>query len=323
MRNPGQRVVAFGGGHGLSATLKALRHLTHHLTGVVTVADDGGSSGRLRAEMDILPPGDLRMALASLCDESEWGLTWRDAMQLRFETDGPLEGHALGNLLITGLWQMFDDPVVGLDWVGKLLRAHGRVMPMSSVPLEIEAVVDRNGKLEVLRGQTQIATALHPITDVRLIPPDPPVPPAVLEAIDEAEWVVLGPGSWYTSVLPHLLVGDLYRALLTTDAHRALVMNLAQQKGETEGLTAADHIRVLNKYAPDFKLDVVIADPSTVDDIDDLVEAAELVGARLLLRQVRIGSGEPIHDPLRLAAAFRDAFEGYLGEIGKPEDWLV
>lgn len=319
----GQRVVAFGGGHGLSATLKALRHLTHQLTAVVTVADDGGSSGRLRQEMDILPPGDLRMALASLCDESEWGLTWRDVMQLRFETSGPLAGHALGNLLISGFWQMFDDPVTGLDWVGRLLHAHGRVMPMSSEPLKIEATVDHDGKREVLRGQTQIATAKHPIKDLHISPADPRVPDAVLTAIEEAEWVVLGPGSWYTSVLPHLLVDRLYRALLTTPAHRALVMNLAQQEGETEGLTTADHIRVLNQSAPDFKLDVVIADPTTVDDIDDLVEAAELVGARLLLRQVRVGSGEPVHDSLRLAAAFRDAFEGYLGEIGKSEDWLV
>ena len=99
----GQNIVALGGGHGLSATLRALRHITRALTAVVTVADDGGSSGRLRQEMPILPPGDLRMALASLCEESEWGLTWRDVMQLRLDTTGPLNGHALGNLLISGL----------------------------------------------------------------------------------------------------------------------------------------------------------------------------------------------------------------------------
>ncbi len=319
----GQRVVAFGGGHGLSATLKALRHLTHQLTAVVTVGDDGGSSGRLREELDILPPGDLRMALASLCHESEWGLTWRDLMQHRFETDGDLDGHALGNLLITGLWQMFDDPVEGLDWVGRLLQAHGRVLPMSLTPLQIEATIETDGQTRVIRGQTEVATAGQPIREVRLTPSDPPVPAEVLETIREAEWVVLGPGSWYTSVLPHLLVPELHQALVTTEAHRALIMNLARQEGETEALTTADHVRALHSAAPDFKLDVVIADPTAVDDVDDLVEAAERVGARLLLRQVRIGSGDPVHDPLRLAAALRDAFEGFLGEVGKSESWLA
>lgn len=318
----GQKVVAFGGGHGLSATLKALRHLTHQLTAVVTVADDGGSSGRLREEMGVLPPGDLRMALASLCDDSEWGLTWRDLMQLRFKTDGPLTDHALGNLLITGLWQMFDDPVVGLDWVGRLLQAHGQVMPMSSVPVAIEADVIFEGETRVVRGQSQVATTGHRITDVRLQPAHPPVPSAVIEATAEAEWVVLGPGSWYTSVLPHLLVEDLHRALVTTAAHRALVLNLAPQSGETDGFSPADHVRVVHSYAPDFKLDIVIADPTAVEDVDDLVEACELLGARLLLRQVRTGSGLPVHDPLRLAAAFRDAFDGYLGEVGESEAWL-
>jgi len=135
----GQSVVALGGGHGLSATLRALRHITHAVTAVVTVADDGGSSGRLRREMDVLPPGDLRMALASLCEETEWGLTWRDVLQTRLHTTGPLDGHALGNLLISGLWQMLGDPVEGLDWVARLLNAQGRVLPMASVPLDIEA----------------------------------------------------------------------------------------------------------------------------------------------------------------------------------------
>lgn len=319
----GQKVVAFGGGHGLSATLKALRHLTHELTAVVTVTDDGGSSGRLRQEIDILPPGDLRMALASLCHESEWGFTWRDLMQHRFETAGPLDGHALGNLLITGLWQMFDDPVVGLDWVGRLLRAHGRVLPMSLDPLFIEATLDVNGEEQIIQGQTAVATAGHPISEVRVFPKAPRVPREVTEAIGDADWVILGPGSWFSSVIPHVLVEDIHKGLVTTPAHRALIMNLAPQVGETEKLTVADHIRVLHRAAPDLKIDVAIADPTTVDDVDDLIEAAELLGARVLLRQVRTGSGEAVHDPLRLAAALRDAFEGYLGEVGRSEDWLV
>ena len=316
------RVVALGGGHGLSATLPALRHITRQLTAVVTVADDGGSSGRLRSEMPILPPGDLRMALASLCEETEWGLTWRDVFQMRLKTSGPMDGHAVGNIVIAGLWQLLDDPVEGLDFVGRLLGAQGRVLPMSVDPLSIEADMDDNGRHYTVKGQSKVAIAPGTVEAVRLTPEKPRVPAAVTEAISEADWVVLGPGSWYTSVIPHLLVPELHRSLVTTEAHRALILNLSRQRGETDTMTTADHVRVIARYAPSFKLDVVIADPTTTDDIDDLAEAADALGARVLLRQVRTGDGEPHHDPLRLAAALRDAFDGFLGEVGRSETWL-
>ena len=205
------RVVALGGGHGLSATLRALRHITRQLTAVVTVADDGGSSGRLRSEMPILPPGDLRMALASLCEETEWGLTWRDVFQMRLKTSGPMDGHAVGNIVIAGLWQLLDDPVEGLDFVGRLLGAQGRVLPMSVDPLSIEADMDHNGRHYTVKGQSKVAIAPGTVEAVRLTPAKPRVPAAVTEAISEADWVVLGPGSWYTSVIPHLLVPELHR----------------------------------------------------------------------------------------------------------------
>ena len=165
----GRGVVALGGGHGLYSSLSALRHLTDRLTAVVTVADDGGSSGRLRRELGVLPPGDLRMALAALCDDGDWGRTWRDVMQHRFTGDGELAGHAVGNLLIASLWQLIDEPVTGLDWVGRLLQARGRVLPMSTLPLEIEAdVVGADGQVEVVRGQANVARASGRITGVRL-----------------------------------------------------------------------------------------------------------------------------------------------------------
>src|SRR5699024_10102194 len=139
------RVVALGGGHGLAATLGALRHVTTEVTAVVTVADDGGSSGRLRQELGVLPPGDLRMALSALCDVSDWGQTWRDVLQHRFTTTGPLNGHAVGNLLIVALWELLGNEVAGLDLIARLLDADGRVLPMASVPLEIEADVSHPG----------------------------------------------------------------------------------------------------------------------------------------------------------------------------------
>ncbi len=315
----GPRTVALGGGHGLSATLKALRHVCSALTAVVTVADDGGSSGRLRHELGKLPPGDLRMALSALCDDSEWGLTWRDVLQHRFRSTGPLDGHALGNLLIVALWDLLGDEVSGLDWVGRLLGARGRVLPMAAVPLDIEARVRMGGTEQprTVRGQSRVAVTSGIIETVRLIPEDPPAHPEAVRAVHEAEWVVLGPGSWYTSVIPHLLVPELARALAETSARRALTLNLSTQPGETEGMSPGDHLRTLRDHAPELRLDVVIADPGAVDDIDGLLGAASELGAQVLFRQVGSGDGTPRHDPLRLAAAYRDAFDDVLGDVGE------
>jgi len=224
--------------------------------------------------------------------------------------------------MVAGVLQLLDDPVEGLDFVGRLLGAQGRVLPMSTDPLSIEADMNDNGRRYTVKGQSKVAIAAGDVEAVRLSPEEPKVPAAVTDAISEADWVVLGPGSWYTSVIPHLLVPDLHRALVTTEAHRALILNLERQRGETESMTTADHVRAIAQYAPSFKLDVVIADPTTTDDIDDLAEAADALGARVLLRQVRTGDGEAHHDPLRLAAALRDAFDGFLGEVGRSETWL-
>src|SRR5918998_125681 len=208
------RVVAFGGGHGLAASLSALRRVTDQLTAIVTVADDGGSSGRLRAELNCLPPGDLRMALAALCGDDESGRTWADVLQYRFEGDGGLRGHALGNLLMVGLWERLGDPVAGLDMAARPLGAEGRVLPMASVPLEIEADVigvdaARPDEVSQVRGQAKVATTPGEVSAVRLMPTDPPACLESVEVVMEADWIVLGPGSWFTSVIPHLLVPKL------------------------------------------------------------------------------------------------------------------
>lgn len=309
-------VVALGGGHGLSASLAALRLLSDRLTAVVTVADDGGSSGRLRTELGVLPPGDLRMALAALCDDSEWGRTWSGLLQHRFSSRGSLDNHAVGNLLIVALWEQLGDPVAGLDWVGRLLGARGRVLPMAAVPLRIEADVRRGGTLGTIRGQSKVAATHGRIETLRLLPDDPPARPEAVRAVEEADWVVLGPGSWFTSVLPHLLVPELARALHETSARRCVVLNLTSETGETYGLTATEHLEVLHKYAPTLGIDAVVADPSAVEDTYELERSAARMGARLLLRQVRRGDGTPRHDAVRLAAAFRDVMDGFLGDTG-------
>lgn len=327
-RTAGPVVVALGGGHGLAATLSALRLMSDDITAVVTVADDGGSSGRLRSELGVLPPGDLRMALAALCDDSEWGRTWSDLLQYRFRSGGALDKHAVGNLLIVALWEQLGDTVAGLDWVGQLLRARGRVLPMAAVPLEIEAdvvdfrrVVGPSGDpvagRRVVHGQSLVAVAQGRIEEIRLVPADPPACPEAVAAIDAADWVVLGPGSWYTSVIPHLLVPELAAALHRTPARRCVTLNLAPETDrETHGMSAIEHLRALHQHAPDLRIDAVIADPSAVEDVELLVRVAADLGARLMLRQVRTSDGAPRHDSLRLAAAYQDVFDDFLGDVG-------
>ena len=310
------RIVALGGGHGLAASLKALRHVTRHLTAVVTVADDGGSSGRLRTELGCLPPGDLRMALAALTDEDH--LIWRDVLQYRFHTDGPLDQHSVGNLLIVSLWELLGDPVSGLDEVGRLLHTRGRVLPAANVPLEISARVSGPGGVRVIHGQSKVAVAHGSVEHIWLDPPGPPACAQAVQAVRAADFVVLGPGSWYTSVLPHLLVPDLRDALLQTAARRVLTLNLVAQPGETEGMSAADHLRALHRVAPELRVDTVIGDPQAIEDIDGTEAAVAELGAQLLLRQV-CARARGVHDPLRLAAAYRDAFEGALGDLGRGE----
>lgn len=318
----GPKVVALGGGHGLAATLSALRHLTDRLTAVVTVADDGGSSGRLRREFGVLPPGDLRMALSALCDDGEWGRLWRDVLQHRFASAGPMHDHAMGNLLILTLWELLGDTVTGLDWVGRLLGARGRVLPMAAVPLDIEATVlgidpDDPNALTTVRGQVAVATTPGHVVGLQLMPKDPPASPQAVAAVREADWVVLGPGSWFTSVLPHLLVPELAAALRETSGRRCVTLNLGPQLGETEGFSPETHLEVLAAHAPDLQIDAVLADPSSVDDAVSLAEVAGSMGAQLVMRQVSRGDGTARHDPLRLAAAYRDLFAGVTGDVAR------
>jgi uncharacterized cofD-like protein len=327
-RPQSRSVVALGGGHGLHASLSGLRRVTRDLTAIVTVADDGGSSGRLRREFGVLPPGDLRMALAALCGDDAWGTTWSRVIQHRFTgtdagagTDpggghGGLAGHAVGNVLIVALWELLGDTVQGLDWVGRLLGAHGRVLPMSSVPLDLTAEVegadpDRPHEVSIVQGQVACATTTGRVRSVSLIPADPPACPEAVQAIGAADWVVLGPGSWFTSVLPHLLVPELAAALVGTRARRLVALNLAPQPGETEGFSPHAHLEVLADHAPALAVDVVLADRAAASgSTTELEKAAGLLGARLVLADLAVGDGSPRHDPRRLAGAFAQIFEG-------------
>jgi uncharacterized cofD-like protein len=333
------RVVALGGGHGLFASLSALRSLDIDITAIVTVADDGGSSGRIRRELGVLPPGDLRMALAALATHSlgdpepaeadAAGTSWREVLQHRLGGTGALAGHPIGNLLLTGLMELHAEPVRALDQLGRLVGARGRVLPMSVGALDLIAEVhsvdfDDPVQRRRIRGQSAIASTAGRVTSIELIPPDPPACPEAVAAIRDADAVILGPGSWFTSVIPHLLVPGLAAALTLTSARRVVILNLEQQAGETEGFSPEQHLRALRDNCPRLTMDVVIADTGAVLDVSGLRRYTEAAGAQLLLTPVAAVGATARHDPGKLSLAVAAALglppSNEHGDAGQGDD---
>lgn len=306
------RVTALGGGHGLYASLSALRPLASELTAVVVVSDDGGSSGRLRDELSVPPPGDLRMALSALCENTEWGRLWRDVLQHRFSTKGPLDGHSLGNLLIASLWNRTGDIVEGLNWVARLLRAQGTVLPLASEALEIGAEVESSGKVQTVTGQVAVATAVGRIRRVWLDPPCPAIPSETLSALSEADIVIHGPGSWYSSVLPHFLIDSVRSELIQSGPRSVVTLNIAHEDDETVGMGRVDDIAALRTVAPAFVPAVVIVDETHAND-DGLLPLIDDWGSRALVRDMRLDGTVDRHDPEALRSAYREAFDLAIG----------
>ncbi|OUC78647.1 gluconeogenesis factor YvcK family protein [Gordonia lacunae] len=326
------RIVALGGGHGLYATLTAMRYLSADITAVVTVADDGGSSGRLRAELGLIPPGDLRMALAALMSTPP-GLEdssaadpaarrrhelWAEVLQHRFGGRGALAGHPIGNLLLAGLTEVLGDTVGALAELRTIFGIEGHVLPMSTVPLDIEADVsgleaDPRISREI-RGQVAVATTPGKVRRVRLLPDDPPACESALAAIESADLVMLGPGSWFSSVIPHVLVPEQLKALQRSPARKVLVVNLAPEPGETPGFSVERHLHVLHAHANTLRVDHVLVDASSVPagrERDHLERAAGLFGAELNVGDVAV-PGRQVHDPAKVAAVVNELCEGEL-----------
>jgi uncharacterized cofD-like protein len=249
------------------------------------------------------------MALAALASDSPHGRLWATIIQHRFGGSGALAGHPIGNLILAGLNEVLADPVAALDELGRILGVKGRVLPMSPVGLGIEADVaglESDPRMSrVIRGQVAIATTVGKVRRVRLLPGDPPATRQAVDAIMSADLVVLGPGSWFTSVIPHVLVPQLAAALRTTTARRALVLNLVAEPGETAGFSVERHIHVLAQHAPGFSVHDIIVDASRVPsdrEREQLRRTANILKARVEFADVS-RPGTPLHDPARLAAA--------------------
>lgn len=318
------RAVALGGGHGLHASLSALRLITTDLTAVVTVADDGGSSGRIRRELRVLPPGDLRMALAALAGDDPCHQEWAELLQHRLGGTGVLAGHPVGNLVLTGLLERAEDPIRALETLADLVGAVGRVLPMSPGPLDLVAEADRFDpedpqRTREIRGQSSIAATPGRVRSVRLLPQGAPACAAAVDAVRDADVVVLGPGSWFTSVIPHLLLRELGRALATTRAAVLVTLNLVPQAGETDEYSPADLLRLLQAHAEPLgglPVYAVIADRHAVPDPKELSDCARAMGARLVLSRLAADDSAERHDPTRLSAAYRQVLADSVASEG-------
>lgn len=289
-------VVALGGGHGLAVALRAIRTYAESITAVVSVADDGGSSGRLRRDLDVAPPGDLRKCLVALAQP---GNTWAQAFEHRFGA-GDLEGHTLGNLVLVGLGEALGDFTRALDEAALTVGAVGRVRPATTERVVLKADVEG----ELVEGQVAVANVAGRIRRVELVPGDVPAHPDAIAAIAQADQVVLAPGSLYTSLLPVLAVPALREAVNTTHAQVVQVCNLGSELPETEGLDAVDHLRAVVEHGA--RVDMFLYAPDGPLACD--AEAVRGLGAACMPGDVAAVGGL-VHDPARLAKALRDLLE--------------
>jgi uncharacterized cofD-like protein len=290
----GPAVVALGGGHGLAITLQAAQRYAGRLTAVVSVADDGGSSGRLRRDLDVVPPGDLRKCLVATAAPDN---VWAVAFEHRF-TGSELGGHALGNLVLVGLAETLGDVGRALDEAGALLGTRARVRPATTERVVLKARVDAGGSDREVEGQVAVMETRGTIRRVELVPSDVPADPVAIDAIETADQVLLAPGSLFTSLLPVLMVPAIGRAVRETRGQVVQIGNLEPQVPETEGLDGADHLRAVLEHHG--RVDVLLAAEDGRLDLDPA--AVEALGVRPMRAAVSI-PGTPSHDPGRLAEA--------------------
>ncbi len=249
----GPKVVAIGGGTGLATLLRGLKHYTTNITAIVTVADDGGSSGRLRTELGILPPGDIRNCLVALADSEN---VMQLLMDFRFSTSGELNGHSFGNILIAALAQIGGGFDRGVEMAGDLLAIRGKVIPSTSVNVTL---LGSTVSGHTLVGESRVGTTTERLSAVTLVPPDAPAHPEAIKAIEEADLIILGPGSLFTSIVPNLLVKGIAASISRSTALKVYICNVAEQPGETVGYSLMDHLKIVRHYSGETAVDVVLA----------------------------------------------------------------
>ena len=302
----GPRIVALGGGTGLSTLLRGIKGYSANITAVVAVADDGGSSGQLRQQLGIIPPGDLRNCIAALADAEP---LMTQLMQYRFPTGSGLDNHAFGNLFIAAMTAVTGDFEEAVRESNRVLAVRGQVLPATSVPLNLSALLT-SGRL--LHGQSGITTAGEPIDQVFIEPSDVRANGEALERILEADMIVIGPGSLFSSILPNLLIADVADALRAAPGIKVYVCNVATQPGETPDMPASAHLRALFDHVGDDLFDYVIVNRSTDARRPEgwlaspvVVDARRLEDLPIVIIEEDVvdPSNAHRHDPAKLAAA--------------------
>jgi uncharacterized cofD-like protein len=274
-RERGPRVVALGGGHGLAALLRGLKNHTYNLTAVVTVADDGGSSGALRQSLGILPPGDIRNCLAALSNDEA---LLAQLFQYRFSDTSGLGGHSFGNLFISALAEITGSFEEAVAESGRVLSVHGQVLPATLHDVRLVADVQLPNAVNQIRveGESSIPGMPGRVRRVYMEPNNPSAFPPVIQAILAADMIVIGPGSLYTSLLPNLLVPDLLAAIRSSKAMKAYIMNIATQRGETSAYNCSDHLRVFEEHVGPDLFDVIVYNNRYEDALPNGVEWVKL-----------------------------------------------
>jgi uncharacterized cofD-like protein len=315
----GPHVVAIGGGTGLSTLLRGLKESTSNLTAIVTVADDGGSSGRLRKELGIPPPGDLRNCMAALSDDE--ALITR-LFQYRFQAEGGLEGHSFGNLFIAALSGAMGSFNRGILEAGKILPLRGQVLPstLSDVALVADKLPAFHNQAVRIEGESRIPDIPGQIRRVQLEPVDPPAHPQALRAVLNAEMIVIGPGSLFTSIIPNLLVPDLVQAIRASRAFKVYVCNVATQKGETEGYNCAQHYQAIQSHVGPGLVDLVVANDARRGELPVGIDWVEPPTAHLA--EVPVYTADLVdeeqpwrHDPMKLAETLMALLEERTGPL--------
>ena len=319
-RERGPRIVTIGGGHGLSTLLRGLKLYTRNLTAVVTVADDGGSSGKLRESFGILPPGDIRNCLAALSNDEQM-LT--QLFQYRFSGAGNLDGHSFGNLFITALAEITGSFEGAIAESGKVLSVSGRVLPstLHNVKLIADMQLPHMSNQVRVEGESRIPKMAGRVHRIWLEPNNAPAFPPVIKALLNADMIIVGPGSLYTSLLPNLLVHDLLGAMQASRAVKVYVSNIATQTGETDMLlTCHDHVRVLEEHVGDRIFDVLLCNDNhkgQLNEFSQFVRADEktLADSRTRCADLVDDSFPWRHDPAKLAETLIEVLDEYTGPL--------
>jgi len=317
-REKGIKVVVIGGGHGLASLLRGLKAYTHNITAIVTVADDGGSSGELRRDLGVLPPGDIRNCLAALSSDEA---LLSQLFQYRFQEGAGLDGHSLGNLLITAMSEITGSFEEAVAESGRFLAIYGQVLPSTLTDVQLVGELQpENSEPIIVHGESEITETEGKVNKVWLDPQDVLAYPPTISAILNADLILIGPGSLYTSLLPNLLVRDLSEAIQASRAESYYICNVATQHGETDGFNASDHVRVLEEHINDRIFTLVLCNRNFKGNLGE--NSSWVVADKELHSKYRVYEADLVddlypwrHSPKKLAKAIINLYEERTGPL--------